>query len=184
MIPSEDEAKGLWDKYSLPEKKRIHVQLVADVAMFLSDRIMNHESGMTINNSLLRVGALLHDIDKNIPRLPGEMHPDTGVRILLLEGYDEVANLIRFHSVQFIENPATAPKRWEEKLLFLSDKMVKQEIITVDRRFALWLAEEDLPQEQKEMLRRVYPRVKKLEEEVFTMIGIEPEKVANLLKRP
>jgi uncharacterized protein len=183
MIPTVEQAKQLWDKYHLPDRKRIHVQLVANVALFLSSKLTALDSSILINNQLLEVGALLHDIDKAIVRLPGETHPQTGVRVLLEEGFKEVAELIKFHSVQFIDDPGTEPKTWEEKLLFLSDKMVKQEIITVDKRFSLWLDETDLPEEQKDMLRRVYPNVKRLEQDIFDKIGIKPEDVAQLLMK-
>lgn len=181
MIPTSDQAKKLWDIYNLPERKRIHVQLVCDVALFLSTKLMVSNSHVVINTPLLEVGALLHDIDKAIPRLPGEFHPQTGVRVLKEQGYDEVAELIKYHSVQYIEDSETAPKTLEEKLLFLADKMVKQEVITVDKRFDLWFAEDDLPESQKEMLRRVYPKVKLLEKEIFDTIGIKPQDVGQLL---
>lgn len=181
MIPTPEQAKKLWDTYHLPERKRIHVQLVCDVSLLLSKKLMDVNPHDVIDIALLEVGALLHDIDKAIPRLPGESHPQTGVRVLKEEGYDEVAELIKYHSVQYIEQSETAPKTLEEKLLFLSDKMVKQEIITVDKRFELWFAEDDLPESQKDMLRRVYPKVKLLEKEIFDTIGIKPQDVGQLV---
>lgn len=180
MIPTEQEAIQLWEKYSLPEKKRIHVRWIAKLALFLSRELRT--KGIQVNDATLLAGCLLHDIDKNIPRLPGEFHPQTGVRILRNEGMDEVADLIQYHSVQYIENPETAPKTWEEKLLFLCDKMVKQSIIGVEERFRLWYAEDDLPQTQKEMLHRVEPLVKQLEQEVFALINNDPFEVAKLLE--
>jgi putative nucleotidyltransferase with HDIG domain len=167
MIPTEQQAKELWEKYHLPQQKRIHSQSVAHHAMSLARTLRGKNQKIRIHMNLLLAGCLLHDIDKNIPPLPGETHPQTGVRILTEEGMHEVAQLIRYHSVQFIDNPKTAPKTIEEKLLFLSDKMVKQEVIGIDRRFKEWLAQNDLPEDQKQMLQRVYPKVKALEREVL-----------------
>jgi hypothetical protein len=99
------------------------------------------------------------------------------------EGCEEVAELIQYHSVQYIENPNTRPRTWEEKLLFLSDKMVKQTIITVDQRFDLWLSESIIPPQQKEMLRRIFPRVKELEAEIFGKVGILPTDMAQLVSK-
>jgi putative nucleotidyltransferase with HDIG domain len=181
MIPTEAQAKALWEKYRLPDKKRVHVTWVAKVAMFLAKRCQKPDIRYQINMPLLLAGCLLHDIDKNIPRLSGEMHPETAVRVLREEGMEEVADLIKNHSVQCIENESTAPKTWEEKILFLSDKMVAQEVITVDKRFDLWLDEADLPDDQKEMLRRVYPKVKTLEQEIFSLVGIKPNSVVEYL---
>ena len=109
MIPSEEEAKKLWDKYKLPKEKRIHVALVAKVAMEFAKKI-------PVNRKLLLAAALLHDIDKAAMKLPGERHPDTAVRILLEEGMDEVAALVRTHPLHAILDPRIAPSTIEEKL--------------------------------------------------------------------
>lgn len=175
MIPTDEQAKILWDKYQLPKPKRIHVSLVARVAVFLAAKIQN------VDTPLLRAAALLHDIDKAVLKLPGETHPDTGVRILKEEGMREVAALVKTHSLHAILDPRITPITWEQKLLFLSDKMVKYEIITVDKRFALWRAE-NLPPDAIEMLDKTYPKVKQLEKEIFTLIGIMPEEVVYLFK--
>ena len=174
MIPTEEQAKALWDKYHLPEQKRIHVALVAKVAMFLADKLKE-----PINKPLLLAAALLHDIDKAIPKLPGEKHPDTAVRILKEEGTPEVAHLVRTHPLHAILNPAIAPKTWEEKLLYLADKMVKYEVITVDERFRLW-NDEHLPPESQKELDAAYPKVKVLEKEIFSLIHMQPEQLQKL----
>lgn len=178
MIPTEEQCKRLWEKYQLPEYKRRHVELVARVAMFLAEQI-NKVTNLQINKPLLLAGALLHDIDKNIPKLSGEQHPDTAVRILREEGMWEVAALIRTHPLHAILDPVISPKTWEEKLLYLADKMVKQDIITVDARFALWNAEHLPPQAQR-VLDATYPKVKVLEKEIFTLMKRKPKDVAKL----
>jgi len=149
MIPTEDEAKTLWDKYNLPEYKRRHVALVAKVAGFIATKFDQLGKFDKLDKPLLVAGALLHDIDKNIPKLPGEQHPDTGVRILRKEGMDEVADLVKTHPLHAILDPKITPKTWEEQILFLADKMVKLEIITVDQRFDLWRAENCSPRDGK-----------------------------------
>ena len=178
MIPTEEQAKALWEKYHLPPQKRVHVALVAKVATFFAKRInqLNQSDQLSINVELLNVAALLHDIDKVIPKLPGERHPDTAVRVLKEEGMDEVADIVKTHSLHSILNPSISPKTWEEKLLYLADKMVKYEIITVDKRFALWRAEH-LPPQAIDELDLCYPKVKHLEKEVFDLIGMKPEEV-------
>lgn len=172
MIPTEEQTRALWDKYNLPEYKRNHVILVAKVAKFFAKYF-------SVNTRLLIAGALLHDIDKNAQKLPGEQHPDTAVRILTEEGMGEVAALVKTHPLHAILDPTIAPKTWEEKLLFLSDKMVKQDIVTVDERFALW-RQEDLPAEAYDLLDRTYPKVKELEREIFTLIKSKPEDTRKL----
>lgn len=172
MIPSEEQAKALWDTYNLPEQKRIHVALVAKVAMFLASRFQ-------VNEKLLLAAALLHDIDKNIPSLPGERHPDTAVRILTEEGMQEVADIVKTHPLHAILDPAISPKTLEEKILYLSDKMVKYDIVGVDGRFALWRGEK-LPLDAINIVNQAYIEVKRLEQEIFSRASVTLEDVQKL----
>ncbi len=176
MIPSEEQCKKLWDKYALPERKRRHVELVARVAGFLAGQLKIKTLNFKINEELLTAAAFLHDIDKNVTKLPEEKHPDAAVRILREEGMGEVAVLVKTHPLHAILDPAIAPKTIEEKLLFLADKMVKQEVIGVDARFALW-NDEHLPSQQQKILDAAYPKVKKLEQEMFDLIGIDQKRI-------
>ncbi|MBI5449297.1 HD domain-containing protein [Candidatus Gottesmanbacteria bacterium] len=168
MIPTKKQARALWDKYQLPNKKRIHCALVTEVAMGLAGQI-HQFTNKPINQLLLQAAALLHDIDKNVPKRAGEKHPDTAVRILREEGMDEIAAIVKTHSLHAILDPAIAPKTWEEKILFLADKMVKYEVIGVDERFKLW-SDEHLPGDAQAILDAAYPKVKALEHELLKMI--------------
>jgi len=171
MIPTEDEIKKLWEKYQLPRQKRVHVELVARVAMALANYF-------PVDKKLLFAAALLHDIDKAAPKLPGERHPDAAVRILREEGMNEVADVVRTHPLHAILNPTICPTTWEQKLLYLADKMVKYEIIGVDRRFALW-RDEHLSKDVQHVIDECYPKVKKLEQEVFNIAGISFDDIKN-----
>ncbi len=180
VIPTEEQCKMLWDKYHLPDAKQQHVSLVARVAMFIAGRLIAVGEVKALNLPLILAAALLHDIDKSIPKLSGERHPDAAVRVLRVRGMDAVANIVKTHSVHSILDPSISPKSWEEKIVFLADKMVKNEVITVDKRFALW-RDEHLPLEAQKILDACYPKVKALESELCSKIGIEPEDVANLV---
>lgn len=178
MIPTRTQVLALWDKFSLPEMKRVHVQLVERVAIFLAARIVKAK-GIRIDIPLLSAAALLHDIDKSIPKAQGEHHPDTGVRVLKDEGLVEVADLVKTHSLSSILDQNLSPKTWEEKILYLADKMVKYEILDVDKRFDLWRAE-TLPKEAIDALDRAYPKVKLLERDICGAIGVSPSEIAAL----
>src|SRR3989344_9501492 len=162
MIPTENQCKQLWEKYNFPEYKRRHVALVARVARFLANKLTINNSQASINYTLLVAGALLHDIDKNIPKKVGEQHPDTAVRILKEEGMEEVAELVKTHSLHTILDPSISPKTWEEKLLYLADKMCKYEVVGVDGRFALWRAGQ-LPKKTNDHLVACFPTGEALE---------------------
>lgn len=175
MIPSQNRCFELLKKYNFPASKLCHVTLVSDVAKFLGVKLKKKKPKLKINVSLLVAAGLLHDIDKNIPRLFGERHPVSGARILKEEGYDEVADVVLKHDIEAFLDPERHPKTWEEKVLALADKMVKDEIITVDARYKLWY-DENFPG-QKEILDATYPYLKNLEKEVFTIIKMRPEEV-------
>ena len=171
MIPQEQKAKELWKKYDVPANKQTHLFLVGAVSKFFTERLMQHTPTIIINTPLVVAAALLHDLDKNVRKLPGEQHPDASVRILKEEGMEEVAELVKTHPLHLILDSNTEPKSWEEKVLFLSDKMVKYEIITVDKRFDLW-RDEPLSEKSRQQVEDAYPKVKKLEKEIFSAAGL------------
>lgn len=181
MIPSDAQITALWDTYDLPEYKRNHSLIVARVAVWFAGRLMQANPCLRINVEVLRAAALLHDIDKNAPKLPNEHHPDAGVRLLRQHGFLEVADLVKTHPLHALLDQTIAPKTWEEKLLYLSDKMVKHDVVTVDARFDLWRAE-SLPSSAYATLDAAYPLVKALEQEVCAAIGVRPSEIANLVK--
>jgi putative nucleotidyltransferase with HDIG domain len=165
MIPNEDQVNALWEKYHLPDKKRIHVALVGRVAMYFASKFQ-------VDKKLLLAAALLHDIDKSV----GGKHPERAVAILQKEGMSEVAEIVKTHALHLILDPKKSPKTWEQKLLYLADKMVKYDIVGVDKRFVLW-NEENLPPKEQEILNACYPKVKKLEQEVFKLAQILPDDI-------
>lgn len=172
MIPTQAVAKVLWDTYHLPDAKREHCALVARVAQVFAHALA--AKGIPVNAELVAAAALLHDIDKSVLKLPGERHPDGAVRILTDEGMGEVAALVRTHPLHAISDPALAPVSWEQKILYLADKMVKQEVVGVDGRFALWRAE-SLPPHAIAQLDASYPKVKALEKEIADILGLTPQ---------
>lgn len=180
MIPTRDQCLLLFDRFQLPSQKRIHVEEVTRLAMYLAKKIIDTKEtlrpGSGINLKLLEAATLLHDIDKNILKREGERHPDTGVRVLKELGYEEVAEVVSRHSLHHLLSPHTAPRTWEEKLLYLADKMTKYEIIGVEHRFALWY-KENLPQEAVVQLDAALPKVKALEQEVYQLAGITFEDI-------
>jgi len=168
----------LWEEFTLPDLKRKHCVWVSRLAVWFAKKLTVKE-GVSINQQLLEAAALLHDLDKNMHTLPKENHPDAAVRVLRERGMEEVARLVEAHPLHAIVDVAISPKTLEEKILYLSDKMVKHTIITVDERFALWRADR-LPPDAVEVLDAAYPKVKLLEKELCTKIGFAPTDIAKL----
>lgn len=171
MIPTKQHCYALFDKYKLPTQKKIHVEEVTRLAMYLARKLKSQNSSLNINLELIEAAALLHDIDKNVTKRPGERHPDTAVRILNELGFSEVAEVVKKHSLHTILDPQLAPRTWEEKIVYLADKMTKYEVIGIDHRFKLWYREK-LPPEAVAQLDAALPKVKALEQVVYQAGGI------------
>jgi len=75
------------------------------------------------------------------------------------------------HPLHKILQTPTCLITWEQKLLFLADKMTKYEVISVAQRFLLWEKETLTPQE-REVLQKAYPLVDALEQEIFTLAHV------------
>lgn len=179
MIPTRDQCAFLFGKYKLPSVKRIHVEKVAKVALYLASKL--EVQGIFTNTLLIEAAALLHDIDKAIPKKEGERHPDTAVRVLLELGFAEVAEIVKKHSVHCILDSKLTPTTWEEKIVFLADKMVKHEFIGVEARFRLWYSE-NLPEAAVAELKSAYPKVLRLEQEIFSIGHLSFEKMRQDVK--
>ncbi len=180
MNPVDESIIALWDKYHLPEKKRIHVTLVARVCEYIGMKVNEFSNELVINLKQLQTAALLHDIDNGVEFLPGERHPDAAVRILRNEQLDPIADIVKTHSLTSVLNAEIKPQKWVEKVLYVSDKMVKYEIITLDKRFALWRSEA-LPASALRTLDLCYPLAKKLELEIFSYIQESPDSLSRIL---
>lgn len=177
MIPTAATIRELWKTNMLPPYKQNHCMLVARLAVWFGKQLSKQYPDLHVDLPLLEAAALLHDIDKAAPKNPNERHPDAAVRILRENGYTQISDVVRTHSLHAILDQSTAPQTLEQKLLYLSDKMVKHTIITVDERFALWRSEK-LPERAIKELDAAYPKVKALEKEICSRIHIEPGKVA------
>ncbi|MEK7533056.1 MAG: HD domain-containing protein [Patescibacteria group bacterium] len=182
MIPSYDQIQTLWNTHALPQNKQKHCRLVAQTALWFARQLVQKNLTLSIDTRLLEAAALVHDIDKMAQKKSNEHHPDAAVRILRESGYDEVADLVRTHPLHAILDQSITPKTWEQKLLYLSDKMVKYTIITVDARFALW-SRENLPEQVLHEMNAAYPKVKALEKEICTAINVLPRDVARLANK-
>lgn len=175
MIPTRSQCQALFKRYQLPSQKKIHVEAVTDLAIYLAREIKKNHPEISINMELLEAAALLHDIDKAIPKQVGERHPDAAVRVLRDLDMGEVAQIVSRHSLHHILDPKTAPQSLEEKLVYLADKMTKFEVIGIEHRFKLWYRE-NLPTEAISELDRALPLVRQLQKEIFALAHIADER--------
>lgn len=179
MIPDKQEVFRLWDVYNLPLYKQVHCRAVVRTAQILCQAYTH--TGIAVNRPCVEAAALLHDIDKNIPKLPGEQHPDAGVRILKKEGMNEVAEVVRTHPLHTILDEAKAPKTYEQKIVYLADKMTKDTCIGVEKRFALWRKEDTDPQVVA-VLDACYPKVIALRDTMLSQVEMTEEQLIKLAR--
>lgn len=179
MIPTDDQIQVLWDTYDLPPRKRTHCSRVAVLADFIARKLREKNPEVPLDTRCIHAAAMLHDIDKNVPKNEGEAHPDAGVRILKSEGMDEVAAVVATHPLHAILDPSIAPKTLEEKIVFCADKMVKDDVIGVEERFNLW-RHESLPPDQYVIINDAYPLVLSLKEEIEQLTGVDLDDVDEL----
>jgi len=184
MIPSDAQIAKLWDTYDLPPRKRIHSSLVARLADFIAENVREKNPELEVNTGSIHAAAMLHDIDKNVPKKEGETHPDASVRILKENGMEEIAHIVSTHPLHAVLDPSLCPRTIEEKIVFGADKMVKYDIIGIDARFDLW-RNEALPPEQQTIVTDAFPLVVSLIHELEQVSGVDLsdiEKLRNLLK--
>ena len=129
-IPTRDECMKLLKANNVPANIIAHTQAVCDFSMKVCDIL--EKRNIKINKELVAAAALLHDIKK---LEPGE-HEIEGAKYISTLGYPEVGILIKKHGLKHCHLEEFHPITWEEKIIFYSDKRVKNDkVISVDDRF-------------------------------------------------
>lgn len=125
--------------------------------------------------------ALLHDIDKAIPRR-GQPHGEAGARWLAEHGYPELSEAVASHPVSRLGDDtryaafASSTSR-ETRIVAYADKCAAQRLEPMNRRFLRW---ERRHPELDASLARARERALALEREVCDAAGVAPEAVRRL----
>ena len=129
-IPSKEECIKLLKSNNVPDNIIAHTKKVCDFSMEVCDVL--EKRSIKINRDLVAAAALLHDIKK---LEPGE-HEIEGAKYISSLGYPEVGILIKKHGLKHCHLEEFHPITWEEKIIFYSDKRVKNDkVVSVDERF-------------------------------------------------
>jgi putative nucleotidyltransferase with HDIG domain len=115
--PNLSECYAIWDKFKLPENIRRHCVKVKQTAMGLAVQLT--EKGVTLDRSVLRAAALLHDLVKTEKK-----HAYRGGELLRDMGYPKVGDIIADH-MDIIVEPDQAIT--ESEILYLTDKLVEND---------------------------------------------------------
>ncbi len=184
-----------------------HSRGVGETAAWLALRI--ERRGIAVDRRLVEAAALLHDIDKILPRpdpasaLP---HGEAGAAWLSERGYPELARAVANHPVTRLADEERY-RRWsafatrEERIVAYADKRCAQHLEPMSARFSRWekrhvprddepatdLATATDPERDRQPARwdratfeRVRARGERLEADVCRAAGIRPRDVQRL----
>tara|TARA_Y100000310_G_scaffold341089_1_gene439092 strand:- start:26814 stop:27296 length:483 start_codon:yes stop_codon:yes gene_type:complete len=153
-IPTKEECLSILERNKTPSNVISHCEAVCKVAEEIADRLIS--KGINVDKKLVTAAALLHDVER-----VKDDHIEEGAKLLKSLGYDEIAEVIRKHSLHKVEDPAKQPQTYEEKIVFYADKRcVGNKIVSLKERF------DDLKERYKVDLEKEFEFSKKVEEEL------------------
>jgi HD domain-containing protein len=162
-----------------------HARAVGEVAGWLAARIA--ANGIAVDRRLAESAALLHDVDKILPRdhpIKALPHGEGSAAWLTRAGHPELARAVANHPVTWLLD-GERYRRWaafasrEERIVAYADKRAAQRLESMDARFADWARRH--PDTWSPVERRtVRERANRLEADVCRAAGIRPDEVRRL----
>lgn len=181
-VPTRTEALSLLVSASPSPRLLRHVTVVAEIAAFLALRAS--QVGVPVDRRMVETAALLHDVDKALPREHPTRalgHGHAGAAWLSEAGHPELARTIAAHPVMRLNEPGAAD--WienapiEERLVTYADKRGTQRVVSLEKRFARWQRKH--PQHRAQ-LDAAFEMASRLEQGVCGALGLEPREVERL----
>jgi putative nucleotidyltransferase with HDIG domain len=168
-FPSRKECFELLKKYNTPKNILKHSITVNRFANRLAKLLM--AKGIPINKTLVDRASLLHDIGKFEALSKGGSHEEKGYKILRKEGFNEIANIVKKHSLFSVLSKKEAPVTWEEKIVFYSDKRVNEDkIVTLEERIAYLKKRYGKSKRVLKRIEAAEPLIYQIEKEIFDII--------------
>ena len=184
-IPDRTEAAALLLSLEPKPWALRHARAVAEIAAWLAARI--DANGIPVDRRLVEAAALLHDVDKLLPRddpLRALPHGEGSASWLTERGHPELATVVAAHPVTRLVDEASY-HRWsaftsrEARIVAYADKRAGQRLEPMAARFAGW--DRRYPAKWDEATsRRVRGRADRLEGEVCGAAGVRPDEVRRL----
>lgn len=202
-LPTREECFEMLKQWHVPGHVMKHISKVNKIAVFLAEKFK--EKGYDVNVDLIDRASLLHDLLrvcdfksiepskfeqeitdedrkkwKEIKDKYGDMHhADAGYEILK-EMYPEVANLVKKHRYRLILDGDNRPKTLNEKIIYYSDKRVMHDKIVSLKERAEDGHKRNPHLHQNHETEKADALVRKLEQEMFSKLDIEPEDLLKL----
>ena len=178
-VPSRVEAAALVRGLRPNAKLLQHSTAVAEIASFLATAMTRR--GVALDATAVETAALLHDVDKMLPDddpLKPLGHGAAGAEWLRQRDHAELAPAVASHPVMAM-GTAASYESWADaaglvgQIVTYSDKRARQDLITLDDRFARW--HERYPNSPD--LDTAHERARRLERDMCEMAGIQPDDV-------
>lgn len=174
-LPDLDTARGILASYQLPDGIVVHSEGVRRVAAGAARLVTG--AGIPVDEQLVEVAALLHDIDKLEIRSSGGEHGLVGAAHLERMGYPELAMPVASHPISALLDDDRFPIGWPSVLVAVADRHVAQKFLTIDERLTDMIARHPRFSGQIEAARRP---AHALEAQLAEAVGLE---AAELLAR-
>lgn len=134
-LPTLVQIGSYYQKHKTPRGVIRHSQKVAAAAFLMA--VWLKELGVNIQPVEVHRAGLLHDLDKAIYKDAGIAHGEYGANLLEQAGHPQIADMVRTHQIFSVMDVAHAPKTWEQKMVYLADKLVeKDQLAGVDARIS------------------------------------------------
>ena len=133
-LPGWNQTQSWLVEQQVPANLILHIQSVASIAYQLA--IWLRAAGEKVDPLLAQRGGMLHDLAKvNTLHKSSINHGEAAARILAERGQLELAEIARRHILTHLLDDQRAPRTWEEKVVFLADKLSEgSRLVTLDQR--------------------------------------------------
>lgn len=133
-LPGWNEAQSWLIDQQVPANLLLHTQAVAGVAYQLA--VWLRAAGENVDPLLAQRGGMLHDLAKvSTLHVSGTNHGEAAAKILAGRGQAALAEIARRHILTNLLDDKLAPRTWEEKVVYLADKLIEgSRLVTLDQR--------------------------------------------------
>jgi phosphoglycolate phosphatase-like HAD superfamily hydrolase len=127
LLPCLEQCQAWMDENRVAGRLLAHVRMVAAAAYLMAAWL--RRKGVAVDPLLAQRGGLLHALDKLVSQAGGQ-HGQLARATLLARGQPELAEIAARHLITAGGDAGSGPRTWEEKLVFLADKLVEQDRLT------------------------------------------------------
>ncbi|MCF8091063.1 MAG: HD domain-containing protein [Desulfotignum sp.] len=148
-----------------------HSVMVGNVTLCLCRHLK--QTTPSLNVELATAAALLHDITKTRSFDTGELHSETGGKLLENLGYPEVGNIIRQHVILDVCKE-TAPISEQEIVNYADKRVLHDSVVSLSRRLAYIRVKYGNQNSMQDRIDMMWKMTVALEKKLFRQISFLP----------